>query len=224
MNASERARIVSSRGVDMLEQHAAVANQRDGRMQPVRLARQGAQLLAGRRAIDRLGKALLAERQRLVGAEHEARRHMRCDRMRLGAGQNPRHLGRRLRVRARFDCRARRGRPGAPRPAGPPRRESCRRTSLFEARIKRFWCDPQAHVSRAAGVFPSAASSPPPRFPRSSAASRRSTATGSWRKAGANRRPPRPPRSCRCTGSSSRCALSPSSRFSRICTMRSGLA
>ena len=75
-----------------------------------------------------------------------------------------------------------------------------------------------------AGAVRRAAPAPRPRFPRSSGGSRRSAANCAWRKAGARRRSPPPPPAWSIYLSSSRWALRPSSRFCRICTIRSGVA
>ena len=71
----------------MLEQHGVFLHQRDGGVQRMGLAAQRQELVARRIPVDRLGEALRAERQRLVGAEHQACRPYRCDGARLLARQ-----------------------------------------------------------------------------------------------------------------------------------------
>ena len=75
------------RGIDMLEHHRAVAHQRHRRMQRVRLAAQRPQLLGGAGPVGRLVEALVAERQRLVGAEHQPAGLLRRHRVGLRARQ-----------------------------------------------------------------------------------------------------------------------------------------
>src|SRR5207244_3594222 len=68
------------RHVRMAEHYAAIARDRDRRMQLMGPAAERAQLLARRLAVLRLGETGAAQRERLVGADDEAARDARaCD-------------------------------------------------------------------------------------------------------------------------------------------------
>ena len=115
------------RRVDMLEQHLAVAHDRDRRMQRMGLAAQRRELRPRAGAIGRLGEAPLAERQRLVGAEHQAAGILRRHRLRLFARQQRRDLAGIRDAGAALRPRARRYRPARSRPECP--RASSRRAA-----------------------------------------------------------------------------------------------
>ena len=72
---------------DMLVKNLAVAQHRPCRMQRMGLAAQRAQLLPRGGAVGRLGKAFLAQRQSLIGAEHDAALPPHRDGARLLAGE-----------------------------------------------------------------------------------------------------------------------------------------
>ena len=82
-----------ARGIDAIEQHGAVANQRHRRMQFVGAATQRTQLLGRLVAVGRLAEPRRAARQSLVGAEHQLSRALRRHGLRLDARQQPRRGG-----------------------------------------------------------------------------------------------------------------------------------
>ena len=79
--------MVSRARIDAVEQHGAVAHQRQRGMQFMGAAAQGPQLLGRRGAVRRLAEALAAARQRLIGAQHQPAGNRARHRAGLGARQ-----------------------------------------------------------------------------------------------------------------------------------------
>ena len=92
----------------MLEKHIAVAHHDQRRMQSMGLAAQGAQLVRSLRPVGRLGETPRAERQRLIGAQHQ--------------------IGRVFAPRPRVP---------SPAPTRPPRRQHPAPTPLLRCRARR---------------------------------------------------------------------------------------
>ena len=169
----------------------------------------------------------VAPSARVWSAPSTSRPGMRCrDNGRLFARQQSAAIGgRRLQTRsACFQAALVDDRPDGARPERRLPQAASRRTALRDASTSgsRAQAIAPLVMTPGAGGARRAAPAPRPRFPRSSAASRRSAANCAWRTAGAKRQPPPPPIVWSIYLSSSRCALRPSSRFCRICTMRSG--
>ncbi len=91
------------RGIDVFEYHRAARHNRHGGMQRVGLAAQGQELFVRPGAVGRLGKPPVAQRERLIGAEHHAIGMLGRHRLGLLPRQQRRDHPRILKARSGFD-------------------------------------------------------------------------------------------------------------------------
>ena len=144
------------RGVDMLEQHRAAAHHRHRRMQRMGLAAQRRKLLARAGAVGRLGEPPLAERQRLVGAEHHAVRMLRRHRLGLLARQQRRRPSPASSSPARASTARSSISAGSISTGTPAASSSARRAALFEASTSGSRGKPQRHRAQLVRRLPAA--------------------------------------------------------------------
>ena len=188
-------------------------------------AGKGAKLRAGCRTIGRLGKTLVAKRQGLIGAEDQPAGMQSCDRRTPFAARAVQQSQLAPATPRRLRGRAHQYPPGATRPECPPPQAAsgARRFSRQAPADREASHSGIAHEARCRRRSPRSA--------RTAAAvssiERRVTSISGQLCLAHSRREAAISSATACWSiylSSSRCALRPSSRFCRICTIRSGVA